>query len=183
MRLTTGACGKLWLSANGKVRPQSWEGRAACVGCFTGAANAGQPIDLAAEAAAEWREVCPRCCRPTARLIGGEHCVSCYNRAREADIGRNRKGNRPALADQLHDEHLMVLEGRQAAVVTTGRVLDASELMVRAAKVANHPMVFTRPAPAFPSDCDEPVAWDEVIAADELAFTGPAPVFLEGAAL
>ena len=158
MRLTPAGCAKLWLSANGRDKPQSWEGRAACVGCFTGAANAGQPIERAQEAATEWRTICPRCRRPSARMIFGEHCVSCYNRGREAAAGRDRKGHRPALSDQLHDERLMVLEGTQAPVVTAGHVLDAPELMVRTVKRAAQSIVFTRPAPEF-ADAQPVALW------------------------
>lgn len=85
-RLTTGACARNWESVAGKklhelVRLHQ------CAGCHVGAMNAGKPY-----VPAPLPRFCPRCLRPSPRLIGGRLCVSCQNREYELAKGRNARG-------------------------------------------------------------------------------------------
>ncbi len=58
---------------------------------------------------------CARWTKYSARLINGRFCISCYNRNREALVGKNAKGSRPALCDRLHPVSVAVVEfGRGA---------------------------------------------------------------------
>lgn len=150
VRLTSSGCARMYLSAKAE-RPAQWEARAACVGCASGAARAGQPINGAEVAALAWRACCSRCRAGGRRLISGDLCISCWNRNREARIGRDRKGHRPRLADALHTTTIVVTEGEAARLVTEHGVLTAAEVMVRAAKKATRPLLFGWPAAAHRS--------------------------------
>ena len=149
MTLSRPGCAKLWLSANtGEKdrRPKPWEGRAACVVCPLGALNAGVEQSPAAGAVESIRMICPRCERPAQRLIHDRLCVSCYNREREALIGKNAKGGRPRLCDVLHARKIAVTDAAGTRDVRAPSVASASEVMLAAAKKATGWLAFTRPA-------------------------------------
>lgn len=141
MRLSRPSCARLWQSAQDKL-PDPWEGRAACRTCAIGRANAGKPAEPNAEYSELWRMVCPRCTRPAERLIGNCLCVSCYNRDREAAIGRNGKGGRPLLCDVLHGETVAVILQNDIVYVHQDRVVGLSELIIRTAKAEKGPVAF-----------------------------------------
>lgn len=177
MTLSRPGCAKLWLSANtGEKdrRPKPWEGRAACVACPLGATNAGVEQSPVAGAVESIRMICPRCERPAQRLIHDRLCVSCYNREREALIGKNAKGGRPRLCDVLHQESVVVVERGIARLVRVGPVTSAAEVVIGLSRRASCPPLFGRPpthprspqlllmvpafvAPALPSAL--PIAW------------------------
>ena len=80
--LSPAACALKWQSpVDGSV----------CRGCSIGAAHAGQPDALPKPA----MRTCCRCGQSSVKIIGGTHCVSCYNRSREADRGLNCKSSYP----------------------------------------------------------------------------------------
>lgn len=62
---------------------------------------------------------CVACGKLTAdRIINKMYCPSCYNRIAEVRRGAaNARGSRPILADQLHVETLVVVDGNAAAEV------------------------------------------------------------------
>src|SRR5450759_2593872 len=100
MTLSTSGCGRLWEAAQIKhaaKKLEPWEGIATCHTCPIGARNAGREMEAVFQPAAALACYCPRCNRPASRLINGRLCISCYNRDREAAIGRNAKGSRPRL--------------------------------------------------------------------------------------
>jgi hypothetical protein len=80
---------------------------ALCRDCPIGAANAGVAVRAPqATASAKPMHICPRCGRVGCqRLIPSRGiCVSCYNREREIERGRDRRGHiprRPALVPTL----------------------------------------------------------------------------------
>ena len=141
LSLSTRGCARLYEAAQHRV-PDPWESTAACKFCPIGARHAGTTVAPMAKAVSDLRKICPRCCRPAARLIRGHHCVSCYNRGREAAVGRNRKGSRPALADQLHTEVLVVANGPDVVVRVMPRVASRVEAMLAMAKAASGPLTF-----------------------------------------
>lgn len=147
MRLTRPACAKLWISAK-RNRPQPWEGRHSCLACPVGASHAGQTVEPNAAAAEAYRTLCPRCFRLASRMIQGEFCVSCYNRDREVQIGRDRKGARPKLADRLHPIATRVRRDGRAAVVRMERVIGLPEVMLRLAKTERGSLAIGRPGVA-----------------------------------
>ncbi len=142
MRLTPAGCGRLYLSTHEK-RPKEWEGRFACLGCQVGKVNAGgEPAGPAELAAEVWHDVCARCLTSGSRVINGRLCVSCYNRDREAAIGRDRKGHRPVLADAIHPVTIVMQRGDQVERLHADRVLAAAEMMVAAAKAQKTSLTF-----------------------------------------
>ncbi|HEY0203830.1 MAG TPA: hypothetical protein VGC15_06765 [Acetobacteraceae bacterium] len=141
LKLTTKGCARLYEAAQNRT-PDPWESTAPCKFCPIGAAHAGKTVPPMAKAVSDLRNVCPRCLRTGARLIKGHHCVSCYNRAREADVGRNRKGNRPALSDALHTEVLTVANGPDVVIQVSSKVATRVEAIMAMAKAANGPLAF-----------------------------------------
>ena len=92
--LTTSSCVRMWEQANQPGRKQDTLDRLHhCAGCELGALHADKPVIRSSELYGA--RICSRCHTPSARLIHGEHCPSCYNREREVIIGRNGKGTRP----------------------------------------------------------------------------------------
>ena len=145
MTLTHAGCGRLWEAAQAKhaaKKLEPWEGIAACWTCPIGARNAGREAEAVFEPAAALACICPRCDRPASRLINGRLCISCYNRDREALVGRDAKGNRPVLCDQLHDERIVVMADGSARIESVPRVISPVEAMIRIARHAKAPVAF-----------------------------------------
>ncbi|TCI00176.1 hypothetical protein EJV46_05865 [Roseococcus sp. SYP-B2431] len=140
-RLTVPACARMWRSAR-ETRPAPWESRHHCLGCPVGAGNAGEKVETVALGAEEWRLVCCRCLRRAERLIHRKFCVSCFNRDREARIGRNAKGQTPRLVARLRPISIVVPQAGAVRTVTEARVLGAWEIMVAIARQATGPVAF-----------------------------------------
>lgn len=138
------SCAASWEAAQ-KKRPEPWEGRWHCRSCALGAEKAGKPLPQTAIAADALSCLCPRCCRPSPRLINGHLCVSCYNRDREAARGRNAKGGMPRLTAKLHDVTLLVVEEGAVRRETLDRITGSQEAMIMLAKRARRPIAFVRP--------------------------------------
>ena len=141
LSLSTAGCARLFRKAQ-ETAPPAWDPKAACRFCPIGAAHAGLTIAPMAEATTALKRLCPRCQRPSTRFIRGHHCISCYNRAREAELGKNAKGTRPALSDQLHTEALAVGEASGVVVKLTPRVANRVEAMLTLARTAKGPISF-----------------------------------------
>lgn len=112
--------------------------------CPIGAANAGQSMPSTAQATEDFRMMCPRCCRLSDRMIGKRLCVSCYNREREALIGKNAKGGRPLLCDVLHSQIIVAMDASGPRVVRADPVVSAAEAVFGLARLAQGPMAFAR---------------------------------------
>ena len=125
--VSTESCADMWRAAN-----QGEElGRSCCKRCPVGAVHAGEVN--ASTSQLKGAMICGRCHRTALRLIHGHECVSCYNRSREARIGRNAKGTVPT--------KLAPLEPRKIWFFTTGgafrslamkQTVDTDELVVAA---------------------------------------------------
>jgi hypothetical protein len=150
MRLTRAGCYRLWLGSK-EAEPMPWEGRAACVGCATGARNAGYAPSLVARLVRELRHTCSRCRHPTSRLINDRFCISCYNRHAEALRGRNARGSRPKLCEFLLSVAVARVAGPDVALVVEHKVTSATETMLVAARKALAPVGFGW-APRGPGD-------------------------------
>jgi len=144
-------CAKMWRKANQQpdYKAQPYESIWHCRACSIGAANAGEQGVIAgfSELLEDVRRYCPRCRRLAPRLINGKLCISDYNRDREATLGRNAKGNRPAICGVLHDVELLVSENGEPRVVRCERVVDLAEALIRVAREAKGPLRFSRPPP------------------------------------
>lgn len=137
-RLTERSCIKRWTAAQG-AEPPSWDSLRHCHTCPIGALRAGKTASVATNAAivSALNHYCPRCDRVASRLINGRTCVSCYNRTREAVLGRNAKGTRPRIADLIHAETVAVGAGEgEPRLVTVDRVTSRVEAVVLAARQA-----------------------------------------------
>lgn len=92
LRLTPAACARLWTRGR-TATPE--EAVYACCGCPIGAQHARDPDP----APLVPPPICPRCgrsCGPGRRLIAARGiCISCYNREREIERGRDRRGHTP----------------------------------------------------------------------------------------
>jgi hypothetical protein len=104
--------------------------------------NAGEQISVVAEEVATLSKICPRCLQPAERIINDSLCISCYNRAREAQLGRNAKGGTPQLCARLHDIDMAVLADGELRVTTTHRTVGAAEAMIGVARHAQTALAF-----------------------------------------
>ena len=136
MSLTEAGCVRLWKSAQDpENRPQAHEGRHHCLGCPLGAMRAGvdraEEVSAATQAKEAIRPICPRCERPALRIIEKRLCISCYNRDREARVGRNARGGTPGLAAKLYDDRISVARGARIEVMAVTRITSRAEAMLR----------------------------------------------------
>ena len=127
--LTTSSCARMWEQANQPGRKQDTLDRLHhCAGCELGALHADKPVIRSS--ALYGARICSRCHRPSARLIHGEHCPSCYNREREVVIGRNGQGTRPVKHPPLEPRSVLVACEGCVEVKSFKRTVDAVEVMV-----------------------------------------------------
>ena len=144
-RLTVKGCARMFIAAQDPAnKPKPWESRSACMTCLTGARNAGRAISPVAEQVQALSKVCPRCLRPTDRLIHKRLCVSCYNRQGEVVKGRNAKGGSPRhLLEKLRYVDVAVtVAGQDVEVRHAPGVVGAAEIIVHLSKRAETPMAF-----------------------------------------
>lgn len=145
MRLSVAGCARLHVKAR-QEPPPAWDRKSACQFCPVGAANAGAPIEPMAEAVQSLERLCVRCEKPSARRIGGMFCPSCYNRDREARVGRNRWGHPPReVQASIHTATVVVATGDRVQIATLSRVAGRTEAMARLARGSKQPMYFGVP--------------------------------------
>jgi hypothetical protein len=90
--LTQHGCASRWRQAQ-NATGHLGEALAPCRACPIGAHHAGRPFVW--HSAHYAKPICPRCRNFNLRIIKGQVCVNCYNRAREVASGRNARGNLP----------------------------------------------------------------------------------------
>lgn len=124
--LSTDACAANWRAANHRNDPR----REACRSCPIGALHAGETD--ASTSAIKGTLICSRCQRMSSRgwLIGKNLCVSCYNRSREWQRGRNAKGNRPTKMLPLRPRTVRILEAGRPRTVHRALTQNPDELIV-----------------------------------------------------
>lgn len=100
-----------------------------CKNCQLGAAHSGRkPVR------ANLTHFCVRCQRQATRLIGKQLCISCYNRQREFERGKNRHGNPPTL---LVADRRIAVTAHDRLVLHHHKVTSMTELLVGLAKRGN----------------------------------------------
>ncbi len=115
LTLSVASCAKSWKDGNGSD-PDKRMRFHHCTRCQQGAIHAGCGTQSVVNPY-YMRKRCPRCDRPSARMIGGRICVSCYNRELEVLKGRDGRGKTPKNLPQVHPEAVaMVVNGRFACV-------------------------------------------------------------------
>lgn len=137
-RITTSGCARMWRSVEDRA-PRIGEARMACLGCEIGAINAGVDVEAARRAvrASVIAPICARCGTTGSRLIGGETCVSCYNRLREVQRGRDGRGRPPRFAAKFHQVSLAVAMNGRIIQRVYPLVTSWAEAIVLAAKRAD----------------------------------------------
>jgi hypothetical protein len=119
--ISAATCAKNWQRA---------EPGSSCIGCQIGAQHAGKR----ATPQIVGRLPCVRCGRKDQRMIGGVLCVNCYNRQREAMLGRNAKGQFPhTIGANLHESFSVLrIPNAEAAIqqIYKRRVISPDHLRV-----------------------------------------------------
>ena len=161
LRLTEKACADFWRQSN-PTAPPAWEGRHACHQCPFGAARCGEKVDPHAAEKSRLALICPRCCNKTDRMVNGERCVSCYNRAEEVKRGKDRKGSVPGLARRLGSVTAVVLKAGRAELVTWENVTGFIEAAMMSARASSVPLAFGRCPPALHAGMHALICGDSV---------------------
>ena len=146
------ACARDWQRAQAR-KPFPWESRWHCRGCAEGAARAGQPVARGLEVGRldGVLHTCTRCHRRTDRIVQ-RFCLSCYNRERELQTGRNGKGSTPVLLQARYPVRTWRLRFRDAHGgwqwrQPVDRVVDALEAMFVLMRQERALLTFARVVP------------------------------------
>lgn len=124
--LTTDSCAAMWRKAD----ELSDGTHHSCKLCPIGAVHAGEVA--ASMSPLKGTLTCARCHRSSMRLIGGQVCVSCYNRQRETLCGRNAKGKAPVKLSRLDARRMRYMAGPDIRTLVLRHTADMDELIVTA---------------------------------------------------
>lgn len=122
--LSVGSCADMWRKAN----HENVERLSRCKSCPIGATHAGETA--ASMSPFMGACVCARCQQTAPRLIGRHLCVSCYNRQREAIVGKNSKGTRPTKLKPLARRTVRYFADGAAVTLTIDHTVDTTEMIV-----------------------------------------------------
>lgn len=135
--ISTTSCAEMWRRADGLD-----DGVCnACRLCPIGAVHAGEVA--ASMSPLKGTLTCSRCHRVSRRLIGGEHCPSCYNRGREWACGRNAKGTSPVKLASLDARCVHFMRDGEVRTRRMRQTLDADELIVSVLRDSKHTVIFS----------------------------------------
>lgn len=131
------SCAAIWKAANGK---NNSECGGACRNCSLGALHAGEGDAVMSR----WRgiEICSRCHRVGMRLIGGDICVSCWNRQREVIIGKNARGRKPLNHPPIAPRSIAVLTGDELVTISRPYAVCTEELVISALRDSSRQVYF-----------------------------------------
>lgn len=135
-KLSTDSCAAMWRKAD-ELNDGT---NSTCRLCPIGAVHAGEVA--ASMSPLKGSLICARCHRNSMRLIGGMHCVSCYNRAREWMIGRNAKGTAPVKLGSLDQRSIRYRHGDEMRTLVLQNTVDIDELIVAALRDSRKAVVF-----------------------------------------
>lgn len=145
-------CARDWQRAQAR-KPFPWESRWHCRACAEGAVRAGQPVAQAVEVGQldEVLHTCTRCHQRANRIVR-RFCLSCYNRERELQTGRNGKGAPPTLLQVRYPVHTGRLRFRDAHGCwqwrrPVDRVVDTLEAMLTLMRQERALLTFARTVP------------------------------------
>jgi len=114
-----------------------------CTGCEIGAIHAGEKVIYGLP-----EKMCCRCGGTDKRLIHARICVSCYNRERELNIGKNGKGKFPVNARLLRPVKVLVA---QAGEIQTDSIAVADTAEAAMAQIRrNHKAAISFMPPGVP---------------------------------
>lgn len=128
--LDTASCADRWKRAT----LPNMEKLITCRRCPVGRQHHAEHYPEQEDALPERAPVCIRCGKSAARLVGGETCLSCYNRKLEWIRGRNARGNAPRAYAPLIPRRVGIIagDGRPAWALFEGQ--HQAEAMVRATR-------------------------------------------------
>lgn len=87
-------------------------------------------------------EICSRCHRVGMRLIGGDICVSCWNRQREVIIGKNARGRKPLNHPPIIPLEITVLTGKKLVTIKRSHAVCTEELVISALRDSTRQVFF-----------------------------------------
>lgn len=117
----------------------------ACRACPIGAVHSGERVRVYSPFYAA--AICPGCRKGTTRMIGDRICVSCYNRRREAVIGRNARGNAPSKLVVLRSVRFRAVAEGKARLVQADAVADLFEPVLQTMRTTVGAVAFAYAAP------------------------------------
>lgn len=125
--LQVASCASMWKAANSK---NNAECNMSCRTCPIGATHAGEGD--AHMSHLRGVEICSRCHRVGMRLVSGDICVSCWNRAREVIIGKNARGRKPVNHPAIVPHEITVMTGKKLVTIKRSHAVCTEELIVSA---------------------------------------------------
>jgi hypothetical protein len=139
--LSREACADRWRSSQGATGAVA-ERVSLCRGCVIGASHAGhEPVVYSRHYGAA---MCPRCRKPSFRIIGGRVCVSCANREYELIKGLNARGTVPVIlaARPPVNRRLIEVANDIARPIEATNVIDLAEALLRRLRTSKGTFAF-----------------------------------------
>jgi hypothetical protein len=130
------SCASMWIEANGKAAPERLD---QCKNCPLGAKHAG--VGEISLSPLRGMSICARCEQGTTRLVRKHLCVSCYNREREYQKGRNAKGSAPVKHPPLYQLEIRFQAGEVIQRIAMPAV-SSQELVVAALRDTSKQVTF-----------------------------------------
>lgn len=134
--LSVPSCAQMWRQAN----HDNVERLERCKTCPIGAVHAGETA--ASMSPFMGKCICARCQRTAARLIGKHLCVSCYNRQREYELGKNGKGSVPSKMKPLARRTVRYFAADEMRTLTIDQSSDTEEMIVAVLRDQKKRVVF-----------------------------------------
>ena len=131
------SCAAMWRAANSKKKS---EANMKCRTCPLGALHAGEGDGFGSKLSG--MEICSRCHRVGMRLIAGDICVSCWNRAREVIIGKNARGRKPLNHPPITPHEITVLTDKKLVVIRRSHAICTEELIISALRDSTRRVFF-----------------------------------------
>lgn len=131
------SCASMWKAANSK---NSMECNMSCRTCSLGAFHAGEGDAVMSQLRGV--EICSRCHRTGMRLVQGDICVSCWNRAREVIVGKNARGRKPLNHPPIVPHAITVLSGKKLLTIKRAHAICTEELILAALRDCTRQVFF-----------------------------------------
>lgn len=135
--LQVASCASMWKQANSK---STAECNMTCRTCPLGAVHAGEGDAVMSQL--RGIEICSRCHRVGMRLIRGDICVSCWNRAREVLVGKNARGRKPLNHPPIVPHEITVLTGKKVTTIKRQHAICTEELVIAALRDSTRQVFF-----------------------------------------
>lgn len=135
--LQVASCAAIWKTANSK---HCNDCSSVCRTCPIGAVHAGEGDAVMSKL--RGKEICSRCHREGMRLIGGDICVSCWNRQREVIIGKNARGRKPLNHPPIAPHAITFRTGNDLVRIERPHAICTEELVISALRDSTRQVFF-----------------------------------------